>query len=187
MDSERVYDKKSAKKRTVPIGMIAIFFLPFILIALFITITYFRKTTTSGPIRDAAVVSPPATPILSAADAVKSNNPNSDAKNNGAANKQTAQKPEPANQILHGQNESVTEVVIKFTTNDTCKLRIRNRSLGEVINWNLSPDDKGTLYLKPGKYSIVATNAISGAKTQKYYFDVKPGDARGTQYLHFRF
>jgi hypothetical protein len=59
--------------------------------------------------------------------------------------------------------------------------------LDEVIDWDLSQDDNGKIYLKPGKYSIVATSVIDSFKTKAYNFDVKPGNTHTTRNLHIRF
>ena len=76
---------------------------------------------------------------------------------------------------------------IKFSTDESCKLKITNIDLGEVIDWDLSQHDNGTIYLKPGKYLIIAKSVIDVSKTKTYHFDVKPGDAHTTQNLKFRF
>ena len=76
---------------------------------------------------------------------------------------------------------------LKCTTDESCKLKITNIDLDEVIDWDLSQYDNGTIYLKPGKYSIVATSVIDSSKTKTYHFDVKPGDVHTTQNLQIRF
>ena len=81
----------------------------------------------------------------------------------------------------------MTQLMIKFTTDESCKLKITNMDLDEVIDWDLSDNDNGTIYLKPGKYSIVATSVINSSKTKTYNFDVKPGSAHTTQNLHITF
>ena len=77
--------------------------------------------------------------------------------------------------------------MIKLTTDESCKLKITNMDLDEVIDWDLSKNDNGTIYLKSGKYSIVATSVISSSKTKTYNFDVKSGYAHNTQNLHIKF
>ena len=78
-------------------------------------------------------------------------------------------------------------MLVKLTTDESCKLKITNTDLDQVIDWDLSPSDNGMLYLKPGKYSIVATSVLNSSKTKTYLFDVKPGDAHTTQNLQIKF
>jgi hypothetical protein len=81
----------------------------------------------------------------------------------------------------------VGQLLIKFTTDESCKLKITNLDLDEVIDWDLSQDDNGTLYLKPGKYSILATSVIDSSKRKTYHFDVKPGSSNAVQSLRISF
>jgi len=124
----------------------------------------------------AIVMSAPRKPILTVTDTV----------DNSAAI-QTKEKPEQTNQTPIDQKKRVAQLLIKFTTDESCKLKITNIDLDEVIDWDLSQDDNGKIYLKPGKYSIVATSVIDGSKTKTYNFDVKSGDAHTTQNLHIKF
>ncbi len=103
------------------------------------------------------------------------------------APRKTNQTPRQTNQTSISKKELVGQMLIKFTTDESCKLKITNLDLDNVIDWDLSENDNGTLYLKPGKYSIVATSVISSSKTQTYNFDVKPGEANTTQNLHIKF
>ena len=100
---------------------------------------------------------------------------------------QAEEKPDQTNQTPIGQKKRVGQLLIKFTTDETCKLKITNLDLDEVIDWDLSKNDNGNIYLKPGKYSIVATSEINKSKTKTYDFDVKPGGANTSQNIHIRF
>jgi len=77
--------------------------------------------------------------------------------------------------------------MIKLTTDESCKLKITNTDLNEVIDWDLSPKDNGTIYLKPGKYTILATSETSSSKTKTYNFDVNAGNAHNSQNIHIKF
>jgi hypothetical protein len=94
------------------------------------------------------------------------------------------EKPKQIIRTPISQKKQATQMLIKFTTDEPCKLKITKDS-DEVIDWDLSQDDNGTIFLKPGKYSIVATSAISSSKTRTYNFDVKPGSAK--QSIHIKF
>jgi PPM family protein phosphatase len=137
----------------------------------------------------AIVMSAPRKPILTVTDSVKNNseNPQATPQNDNSADIQAGEKPEQTNQTPTGQKKRVAQLLIKFTTDESCKLKITNIDLDEVIDWDLSQNDNGTIYLKQGKYSIVATSVISSSKTKTYNFDVKPGYAHTTQNLHIRF
>jgi protein phosphatase len=137
----------------------------------------------------AIVMSAPRKPILTVTDSVKSNSesPQEAPQNDNSAAIQTEEKPEQTNQTPIGQKKRVAQLLIKFTTDESCKLKITNIDLDEVIDWDLSQHDNGTIYLKPGKYSIVATSVIDSSKTKTYNFDVKPGYSHTTQNLHIRF
>jgi len=138
---------------------------------------------------NAIVMSTPRKPILTATDSVKYNseNPPGAPQNDSSAAIQAEEKPEQTNQTPIVQKKRVAQLLIKFTTDESCKLKITNIDLDEVIDWDLSQNDNGTIYLKPGKYSIVATSVIDGSKTKTYNFDVKPGYSHTTQNLHIRF
>ncbi len=137
----------------------------------------------------AIVMSTPRKPILTETDSVKSNseNPQATPQNDDAAAIQTEEKPEQTNQIPIVQKKRVAQLLIKLTTDESCKLKITNLDLDEVIDWDLSQNDNGTIYLKPGKYSIVATSVTDSSKTKTYNFEVKPGFAYTKQNLHIRF
>ncbi|PWT77562.1 MAG: hypothetical protein C5B59_03535 [Bacteroidetes bacterium] len=79
------------------------------------------------------------------------------------------------------------QFLIKFTTDESCTLRIANMDTEEVIDWDLSGSDIEKIYLKPGNYSIVATSVNDGTKAKTYHFDVKPRDANKTQNIHITF
>jgi len=99
-------------------------------------------------------------------------------------------KKDQSKQIKHlsfEKKKQVAQLLIKFTTDESCKLKITNLDLDEVIDWDLFQNDNGTLYLKPGKYSIVATSVIDGSKTKSYNFDVKSGYSHTMQNLHISF
>ena len=177
---------KGTKKRGIKRKIIAVFILPFVIIAIFITNIYFRRARTSDP----AIVQPlPREAILPVTDSVKKNgeNPRTGPQNDSLTNIQIEEKQEQTNQTPTRQKESAAQLLIKFTTDESCKLKITNIDLDEVIDWDLSQYDNGTLYLKPGKYSIVATSVISSSKAKTYLFDVNPGNIHTTQNLHIRF
>ena len=138
---------------------------------------------------NAIVMSAPRKPILKKTDSVKNNseNPPEVPQNDNSAANQAEEKPEQTNQTPIVQKKRVGQLLIKFTTDESCKLKITNIDLDEVIDWDLSQNDNGTIYLKPGKYSIVATSVINSSKTKTYNFDVKPGDTHTTQNLHINF
>jgi len=96
-------------------------------------------------------------------------------------------KPEQSNETPVVQKKSMGQMLIKFSTDEACKLKITNIELDNVIDWDLAENDNGTIYLKPGRYSIVATSVSTGSKSQTYNFDVKYGETNATQSLHFRF
>lgn len=85
------------------------------------------------------------------------------------------------------QQKPAAQMKVKFTSDESCSLKIHNTDLDEAIDWDLSPNDVGTIYLKPGKYSIVATSVNDHSKTKTYQFDVKAGDAHSTQNVHISF
>jgi PPM family protein phosphatase len=127
-------------------------------------------------------------PILKAADSVKNNseNPKAALQNDHSADVPDEGKPGQAERPKD-QGSRSAQLMIKLTTDESCKLKITNIDLDQVIDWDLSQDDDGTLYLKPGKYSIVATSEISSSKTKTYDFEVKPGYAHPRQNLHIKF
>ncbi len=137
----------------------------------------------------AIVMSAPGKPILKITDSVKitSKNPEPAPQNDNSTDVLSEEKPGQTNQIPTRQKKRVAQLSIKFTTDDSCKLRITNIDLNEVFDWDLSQNDNGTIYLKPGKYSIVATSVIDGSKTKTYNFDVKSGDAHTVQNIHIGF
>ena len=100
---------------------------------------------------------------------------------------QTSQTPRQTNQAPVTKKGLVGQMLIKFTTDESCKLKITNLDLDEVIDWDLSENDNGTIYLKPGRYSIVATSVISGSQSKTYNFDVKQDEINTTQNLHIKF
>lgn len=176
---------KAVKKRFMKTGIAAIFILPFIIIAVFIANIYFRRARTFEP---AIVQPPPREAILPVTDSVKSKIENpSEALQKDSAQILIEAKPEQTNQTPPRQEEPAAQLLIKFTTDESCKLKITNTDLDEAIDWDLSQNDNGTLYLKPGKYSIVATSVNNNSKSKTYHFDVKPGSAHSTQTLHIRF
>ncbi len=145
------------------------------------------RRTDSVP--NAIVVSTPRKLILKETDPVKSNNenpPEAPPDDNPPAI-QAEEKPERTYKPPIVQKKRVAQLLIKFTTDESCKLKITNIDLDEVIDWELSQNDNGTIYLKPGKYSIVATSTINSSKTKTYDFDVKPGDAKTRQNIHIGF
>jgi serine/threonine protein phosphatase PrpC len=100
---------------------------------------------------------------------------------------QAEEKQELTSQTSIVQKKRMAQLMIKLTTDESCKLKITNMDLDEVIDWDLSPNDNGTIYLKPGKYSIAATSVMDSSKTKTYNFDVKPGYAHTTQNINIRF
>ena len=128
-------------------------------------------------------------PIPVVTDSAKNNNESDQAvpQNDNTIVVKTEEKPKKVNQAPTGQKKRAVELLIKFTTDESCKLKITNIDLDEVIDWDLSQNDNGTLYLKPGKYSILATSVIDGSKTKTYNFDVKPGNSHTSQNLRISF
>lgn len=183
---------EGVRKRFIKSGIIAIYVLPFAITAILIANVYFRKRRTSGPAReyrDQTVLPLPLNPVLPVTDSVKNNgeNPQAALQNESSAIFPVQEIPEQTNQTAIGQKEPVAQLLIKFTTDESCKLKITNMDLDEVINWDLSRSENGTIYLKPGKYSIVATSMTDSSKSITYPFDVKPGDTHTTKSLHIRF
>ncbi|HTB24123.1 MAG TPA: protein phosphatase 2C domain-containing protein [Puia sp.] len=177
------------------------------IVGMFILFIYFRNVRPSAPepaykkqttlpgdvlredsVPSAFVISTHRKPVLKATDSVKNigkNPPAAPPDENSAAvsdEENTGQTETPAD-----QRKQVAQLMIKLTTDESCKLKITNIDLNQEIDWDLSQNDDGTLYLKPGKYSIVATSEISSSKTKTYDFDVKPGYAHTKQNLHIRF
>jgi PPM family protein phosphatase len=163
------------------------------IIGLLIMFFYFRNTPSSDPVKkyrnqttqpadvlrddsvpNAIVMSAPRKPILTVPDS-------------NAAAIQAEEKPDQSNQSPIAPKKRVAQLLLKFTTDESCKIKITNIDLDQVIDWDLSPSYNGTLYLKPGKYSIVATSVINTSKTKTYHFDVKSEDAHTTQNLHIKF
>jgi protein phosphatase len=131
----------------------------------------------------------PAKPIPSVTDSVKNNNENSEAtpENGKSADIQTEKIQKQADQKVLSQKKSSSQLLLKFTTNESCKLKIKNIDLDEVVDWDLSRNDNGTIYLKPGNYAIIAISAIDSTKIKTYHFDVKPGNATTSLNLHITF
>ena len=138
---------------------------------------------------NAIVISTPRKPIPPVTDSVKSKteNPPLTPPADNSAVIQADQKPEQTNKGSVGEKKRMAQLLIKFTTDESCKLKITNMDLDEVIDWDLSQYDNGTIYLKPGKYSIVATSVLNSSKTKTYNFDVKPGNSHTTQNLNVKF
>ncbi len=94
----------------------------------------------------------------------------------------------PATKQITGNDiRRPAQMLIKFSTEESCKLTITNIDLNEVVNWDLAQNDNGNIYLKPGKYSIVAKSVSNSSKTNTYHFDVQPGKTYAAQNLHIRF
>jgi serine/threonine protein phosphatase PrpC len=198
-----IVNKKKTSGMTTPF-----FILSMTIIGLLIIFFYFRNARTFNPapqytnqttqlvdvprndsVPSAITRSEPPKPIPTVTDSAKNNSENSQAtpQNDNSADSQTGEKTEQANQTIIRQQKLAAQLLIKLTTNESCKLKITNINLEEVIDWDLSQNDNGTIYLKPGKYLIVATSVIDSSETKTYNFDVKPGDANTTQNLHIRF
>ena len=126
---------------------------------------------------------------ITVTDSVKNNNDNLQAspQNDHRKKIQNEEKPEQTNETTASEKKPATELLIKFRTDESCKLKITNMNLDEVIDWELSPNDNGTIYLKPGKYSIVATSVVNSSKTKTYNFDVKPGNENTAQNIDIAF
>jgi hypothetical protein len=176
------------------------------IIGMFILFIYFRNARPSTPVDknqttqpadalhedsvpSAFVMSVHRKRTLQVIDSVKSKRENTQKfqQNDNSADNQVEEKPEQTNQIPIDQEKRVAQLLIKLTTDESCKLKITNIDLEQVFDWDLSQDDYGTIYLKPGKYSIVATSVIDGSKTKTYNFDVKPVPTHTTQNLHIKF
>ena len=76
---------------------------------------------------------------------------------------------------------------LKLTSDLACKLQIRNITLDQVVDWDLSPNENITIFLKPGKYSITATSTSDSSKTKTYDLEVNPGDEQTIQNLNIQF
>ena len=138
----------------------------------------------------------PLKPVITATDSVtinEENSPETLQNDNSAVGQaeekpdQTEEKPDQTNESPIIQKKRVGQLLIKFTTDESCKLKISNLDLDEVIDWDLSQDDNGTLYLKPGKYLILATSMIDSSKRKTYNFDVKAGSSNTVQSLRISF
>jgi hypothetical protein len=145
---------------------------------------------------DAIIMPAPLKPVIKTTDSVTINkeNPQETLQDDNSAVGQAEEKPDQAetkpdqtNEPPINQKKRVGQLLIKFTTDESCKLKITNLDLDEVIDWDLSQDDNGTLYLKPGKYSILATSKIDSSKRKTYNFDVKPGSSTAVQSLRISF
>ncbi len=128
-------------------------------------------------------------PNLSATDSAKNESVNTpeDLQSDNSAVIQAEERPVQTNRTPIVQKKQVAQLLIKFTTDESCKLKITNLDLDEVIDWDLFQNDNGTIYLKPGKYSIVATSVTDESKTKTYNFDVKSGYPHTMQNLHISF
>jgi PPM family protein phosphatase len=186
------------------------------IVALLIMVFYFRRARTPGPepkytnqttqpvevlredtVPNALVISAPRKPIPAVTDSVKTKMESPQAApqiDRSAAiqaeepTKQTAiQAEEPTKQTPAVLKKRPPQLMIKLTTDESCKLKITNTDLNDVIDWDLSPNDNGTIYLKPGKYTILATSETNSSKTKTYNFDVSPGNTHNTQNIHIRF
>ena len=187
-----------------------IFILVMTLVGLLIMVIYFRATRKSIPraivtstprsqpanvvhedsVPNAIVMSVPRKQILKVTDSVKNNKekPIVIPPDDNSAVIQPEEKPvQKEIQTPIAQKKQVGQLMIKLTTDESCKLKITNLDLDEVFDWDLSPNDNGAIFLKPGKYSIVATSMISSSKTKTYNFDVKPGSKRAIQNIHIKF
>jgi hypothetical protein len=149
--------------------------------------TQARDALRDDTVPSAIVMSTPRKAVYTETDPVKNNSENLQEapQNDHSEAIQAEEKPEQINQIPSGQKKRVAQLMIKLTTDESCKLKIVNLDLDEVIDWDLSPNDNGTIYLKSGKYSIVATSELDGSKTKTYNFDVKPGYAHTTLRIKF--
>jgi PPM family protein phosphatase len=183
------------------------FILAMTITALFIGVFYFRKARKSGPapqyrnqttqpvdvlrgdsVPGAIVMPATRKPILKVPDSVKNNSEKPQIPHNdNSTSIHAEEKPDQTNQTPIDLKKRVRQLLIKFTTDESCKLKITNIDLNEVFDWDLSKNDNGTIYLKPGKYSIVATSEIDKSKIKTYNFDVKSGGAHTSQNLHIRF
>jgi PPM family protein phosphatase len=194
-------------------NMTPIAILAMTIIGMFILFIYFRSVRTSAPIivdksqtsRPVDVLSDESVPKAIVMSAPKYK-PSGTLRNDSSIVKSATRKPfpevtDPANSAADQTEENPDQtdqapsvekkrpgqLLLKFTTDDSCNLKITNLDLDEVINWDLSQNDNGIIYLKPGKYSIVATSVTDGSKTKTYNFEVKPEDEHTTQNLHIKF
>jgi serine/threonine protein phosphatase PrpC len=178
-----------------------IFVLALTIIAVLIIVIYFLNPRTLNPewqfknqpaqpsVPDAIIKPAPVKPVIKTTDSVTINNENPEEtlQNDNSAVGQDEEKPDQKNEPPINQKKRVRQLLIKFTTDESCKLKITNLDLDEVIDWDLSQYDNGTLYLKPGKYSILATSMINSSKSKTYNFDVKPGSSNAVQSLRISF
>ncbi len=189
-------------------GVMPIIVLALTIIMVLIIIIYFINPRTLNPewqfknqpaqpvdalrhdsVPDAITKPAPLKPVIKTTDSVTiiKENPQETLQNDNSLVDQTEEKPDQTNELPINQKERVGQLLIKFTTDESCKLKITNLDLDEVIDWDLSQYDNGTLYLKPGKYSILATSMIDSSKSNTYNFDVKPGFPNAAQSLRIRF
>ena len=69
------------------------------------------------------------------------------------------------------------ELLLKFTPTEPCTITIKNLTAGYVLDTEeLLPKKTLNVYLKPGKYSIVATSNRDSSKVRNYDYDVKAED-----------
>ncbi len=197
------------EKKKLMSGIVRPFFiLAVTIIGLLIMVFYFQNARTSDPtpkfkkqstqpaevlredsVPSAIVIAAPLKPVIAVTDSVKniSDSPRIVPRIDSPEVIQVEEKPPQINQTPVEQKKRTAQLLIKFTTDESCKLKITNIDLDEVIDWDLSQDDSGTIFLKPGKYSIVATSVINSSKTKTYDFEVKPGYTHNTQNLHISF
>jgi serine/threonine protein phosphatase PrpC len=148
-----------------------------------------RDVLRDDTVPSAIVMSAPRKQIPKVTDTVKNigEKPQTAPQKDNSVDIQSEEKPAHINKTPLSQKKPAGQLLIKFTTDESCKLKITNMDLGEVIDWDLSQNDNGTIFLKPGKYSIVATSVIDGSKTKTYDFDVKSGVAHTAQNLRIKF
>ena len=192
--------KEKTSGNSIPILILAMMF-----IGMIILFIYFRNARPSAPVTvdnnqttqpgdmlredsvpSAIVMSAHRRPVFTATDSVKNNRVKTPAVPEDDYSTADEEKSGQA-ETSADQRKRVAQLMIKLTTDEACKLKITNIGLDQVIDWDLTQNDDGTLYLKPGKYSIVATSEISSSKTRTYDFDVKPGTAHTRQNLHIKF
>ena len=202
-----IREKAIAIREKTSGNMTPLLILAMTIVGMFILFIYFRNARPSAPVPaykkqtmlpadilhedsvpSAFVISTHRKPVPRASDSVKNigkNLPAAPQDDHSAATsdeEKTGQTETPTD-----ERKPEAQLMIKLTTDESCKLKITNIDLNQVIDWDLSQNDDGTLYLKPGKYSIVATSEISSSRTKTYDFDVKPGYVQTKQNLHITF
>ena len=185
-----------------------VFMLAMTIIGMFILLFYFRSARTSNAVpKNAQQATPPVNNQRSDSipdamliwDSPKTTATVTDSAKNGSAHIPTAPQNDDSAFIQTGdipQRDNETSIThakpvkqqrLKLTSDLACKLQIRNITLDQVVDWDLSPNDNITIFLKPGKYSITATSTDDSSKTKTYDFEVNPVDANTTQNLHIQF